>query len=333
MRAGLSPQSSAAPGFESLQQAAQWFALLRSEEATEADRARWRAWIDQRSENCDAWQYVENVSRRFQPLQSENEKQAVEKVLRAANGPAAARRRALRAIVLVSGTGLLGWAAVRGTPLRDMLTAWRADYRTGTGERREIVLGDGTRIWLNTSSAFDADYRPAMRRIRLVMGEVLIETAHDAVRPFVVDTGQGRLQALGTRFTVRQFEGLTYLAVYEGAVEVHTAESGRTQVVDAGYQLTFTREAIGPTTPADRARQAWTRGILLADNIPLQDLVGELVRYRRGYLGCAPEVADLRVMGTFPLNDTDRVLAMLENALPVQVRRTLPWWTTVEAKT
>jgi transmembrane sensor len=249
------------------------------------------------------------------------------------NGPAAARRRVLRAIVLVSGTGLLGWAAVRGTPLRDMLTAWRADYRTGTGERREIVLVDGTRIWLNTSSAFDADYRPAMRRIRLVMGEVLIETAHEAVRPFVVDTGQGRLQALGTRFNVRQFEGLTYLAVYEGAVQVRTAESGRTQVVDAGQQLTFTRDAIGPTTPADRARQAWARGILLADNIPLQDLVGELARYRRGYLGCAPEVADLRVMGTFPLNDTDRVLAMLENALPVQVRRTLPWWASVEART
>jgi transmembrane sensor len=330
--ADLSPPASAAPGFESLQQAAQWFALLRSDEATAEDRARWRAWIDQRREHREAWQYVENVGRRFEPLQSDREKLAAGKALKAANGSKAGRRRALRMIAVVSGAGMLGWAIVRETPLRDVLLAWRADYRTGTGEVREILLADGTRVWLNTASALNADYQTGLRRLRLVAGEVLIETAPDATRSFVVDTDHGRLHALGTRFTVRQFEDFTYLAVYEGAVEVRTAQGDRAQVIDAGQQVTFTRESIAVPTAAERARQAWARGILVADNIPLRDLIAELARYPRGHLGCAPEVAGIRVMGTFPLNDPERALALLQGALPVQVRRTLPWWVSVEAR-
>ncbi len=333
MRAvGLLPQSTNAPAFESLQQAAQWFALLRSDEATEQDRIRWRMWIDQRRENREAWQHVENVSRRFEPLQSDNEKLPAEKALKAGRGPKSSRRRALRMIAIVSGTGLLGWVAVRGTPLRDALIAWQADYSTGTGEVREFMLADGTRIWLNTASALSADYQTGMRHLRLMAGEVLIETAQDVARPFVLDTDHGRLHALGTRFTVRQLEGFTYLAVYEGAVEVRTAEGDRAQIIDAGQQVTFTRETIAPPGAAERARQAWARGILVADNIALIDLIAELARYRRGHLGCAPEVGGLRVMGTYPLNDPERALALLENALPVNVRRTLPWWVTVESK-
>jgi transmembrane sensor len=72
--------------------------------------------------------------------------------------------------------------------------------------------------------------------------------------------------------------------------------------------------------------------MLVADNIPLRQLIGELSRYRPGHLGCAPEVAELSVMGTYSLADTDRVLALLEDALPVKTRKTLPWWTTVVAK-
>lgn len=43
-----------------------------------------------------------------------------------------------------------------------------------------------------------------------------------------------------------------------------------------------------------------------------------------------PLIASLRVMGTYPLNDTDQVLAMLESALPVRVSRRFDWWVTLE---
>ena len=169
--------------------------------------------------------------------------------------------------------------------------------------------------------------------MRLHRGEILVHTAPDATlpaRPFVVDTVQGRLRALGTRFAVRQMDAATTVAVFEGAVEVRPATPGAAAlVVRAGEQTRFTATAGDPVTPADSARQAWTRGLLLAENMRLAEFIAELARYRPGHLGCAPEVADLRLVGAYDTTDTDRVLAALEATLPVRVRTPLPWWVVV----
>jgi transmembrane sensor len=73
--------------------------------------------------------------------------------------------------------------------------------------------------------------------------------------------------------------------------------------------------------------------MLVVDNTRLEDLVHELGRYRRGYLGVAPEIADLRITGSFPLHDTDLALSALLPTLPVQIEQHTPWWVTVAAKT
>ena len=80
------------------------------------------------------------------------------------------------------------------------------------------------------------------------------------------------------------------------------------------------------------AREAWTQGTLVADNITLRDVVRELRRYRKGHLGIADEVADLTVYGNFPIQDTDRVLAMLASALPIRIEQPYVWWTSIEKR-
>jgi len=162
-----------------------------------------------------------------------------------------------------------------------------------------------------------------------VTGEAFIDTAADPSRPFVVETPQGRLRALGTRFTVRLDGEQTLLAVYEGAVQIRTRQ-GAGVTLQAGEQVRFSAEAPEPIQPADRAREAWRRGVLVAKNITLSEVATELRRYRHGRLGLDPEVADLRVFGNLPLTDTDDTLDMLASALPVRIRRTLPWWVSIE---
>lgn len=51
--------------------------------------------------------------------------------------------------------------------------------------------------------------------------------------------------------------------------------------------------------------------------MPLADFQGELGRYHPGVLRCAPDVASLRVVAAFPVADTDQVLSMLQEVLPV----------------
>lgn len=317
---------------QAMEQAAEWFALLRSGEATATDRAQWQAWLNSSAENEQAWHYVECISERFKPIQSSPKRRNAANAFRTVNSRPGRRRQIVLGIAALMGAGTLGWVTWRHSPLPGIALAWTADYRTGTGEIREIMLSDNTRVWLNAASAFNEDYRNNQRRLHLVAGEILIQTATDAFRPFVVDTPQGQLRALGTRFTMRLEQAETFVAVYEGAVEVRTAATGTTAVIPAGQQTRFTSTSLAAGETADPAREAWTRGILIAQNIPLAEVVQELRRYHNGHLGIAPEVANLPVFGSYPANDPDRALAMLESVMPIRVRRTLPWWVSIEPR-
>ncbi len=96
--------------------------------------------------------------------------------------------------------------------------------------------------------------------------------------------------------------------------------------------MSFTAASIGPLRLANEQGSAWTRGMLVAVDWRLDDLLAELSRYRHGFLGCSPDIAGLRLSGTFLLDDTEGVLANLEDSLPVQVRRLTRYWVRVEAR-
>ena len=324
--ATAAPTSTPTPAFEDLQQAAAWFAVLQSGATSDAERAQWRRWLDTGPQQRAAWQRVEAVSGEFAGLAGLPARQALDR--RAVDGR---RRAALRTLAIVPIAGLAGWLVAGHVPWR----GWVAAHRTGTGERREIVLADGSQLWLNTATAVDIDFSPTLRRIVLHAGELLVSSGHDAAfatRPLVVDVPQGRLTALGTRFSVRQEEGVVRLAVFEGAVEARPADGGPPRTLSAGQRARVFADRVDAPAPVAVDDDAWTRGMLVADGMRLSDFIAELGRYRPGYLGCAPEVAGLRIVGAYPLADTDRILDALQATLPVWVHRPMPWWTVVGAR-
>ncbi|MGC5699083.1 FecR domain-containing protein [Pseudomonas sp. NFXW11] len=312
----------------SLQQAANWYVQLQDAAVSDEQRRHWQAWIDQAAEHRQAWGYVQRVSQRLLPLQEAGAQQAASQALRAERRKPLARRQVLGGLLLMG----LGWGTWRNTALPQALERWRADYATGTGEIRDTRLSDGTHLWLNALTALDVRYSALQRLLWLHQGEILIDTAQDPQRPFRVATEHGRLQALGTRFSVRREAQRSLLNVYAGAVQVQSANGAQVQVVQAGQQLAFDAAGLGPLLGASAAREAWSRGLLLADNLPLAQLLEELGRYRPGHLGCDPAIGQLPVMGSFPLHDSDQALALLEAALPVRVERLASWWVTLEPR-
>lgn len=311
------------PSHAVLEQAAEWYARLRDGKASVQDRADWRQWLHTAEEHQTAWRYVEEISRSFEPLRNiPNPRQATDSLC-AANDRLRSRRRVLLGMATLAGSGLLGGLIGDEHLLPGGLMAWVADYRTAIGEQREITLADGSRLWLNTASAINVHFNAYERRIQLVTGELFIDTAKDARRPFQADTAQGQLRALDTRFNVRQEEGETWLSVYQGAVEIRTSATGATRIIPSGQQTHFSEDLIAADDAADQAREAWTQGTLIADNIALRDVICELRRYRRGHLGIADDIADLKVYGHFPIQDTDRVLRMLTTALPIRIAQPL----------
>jgi transmembrane sensor len=201
------------------------------------------------------------------------------------------------------------------------------------------VLADGTRVDLNTATAFDIAFTDTERRVVLHAGEILVETGPDVnrassvYRPFIVQTSQGSIRALGTRFDVRSESGdATRVAVLHGAVEITPVSMPELKrVVAAGEQTRFTATSINPASAVDPHIADWSRGVLFADRVRLDDFAAQLSRYRPGVLRCDPAVASLRITGAFQIGNTDSILAALPDTLPVRVVYRTRYWVTIVA--
>jgi transmembrane sensor len=303
---------------EILREAAAWFASLADASASEAERQSWREWLDASPDHARAWRRVEEVMGHLVPLTGAG--------VAARSALAETRRRRRRVI------GALGvlLAAVGGTALlrmpwrewREEAAMQRADYRAGVGRISTTELADGSRIWLGSLGVLDLEYGSALRRLHLYRGDLLVETATDRAlpaRPFVVDTPHGRLRALGTRFAVRADPGFSRVDVYAGAVELTPAEVGEpVHVVHAGAHAVFDGTALRSVGQASPGRESWSRGILAADRMRLDELATELSRWHPVTVKCDPEVAALQVVGAYPIRDLDRIFAALSASLLVR---------------
>ncbi|NTX44381.1 FecR domain-containing protein [Burkholderia cepacia] len=296
----------------------------RTGEAFDAALARWRA---EDPAHDAAWRHIETMQQRLGGLTAGLDPQAAHAALLS---PRAGRRRAaVKALAVLLFAGGAAWMA---EPAR-RAAIWPADLRTAVGERRTVTLADRTVVVLDTDTALDVRFDAAVRGLRLLRGTIMVTSGHDdrvPARPLVVATAQGELRPLGTRFAVRQRDGATRVEVFAGAVRVQPDDAAAgARVIAAGEGADFTRDAIGVPAPLDAYASAWTGGMLVASRMRLADLVAELDRYRRGSLRCDAAVADLRVSGTYPLDDPARVLDTLKATLPIDVHYLTRYWATV----
>jgi len=303
-----------------IRQAAEWLVELQSDAVTPRMRSAWTRWREAHPDHEAAWQRVQSLAGKLRSLP--------EPLAHATLAPASGRPSRRHTIKVLT---LLAMAAGGGVLASRQLPSWTADQRTRVGQRGQITLADGSRVDVNTDSAIDVRFSDAQRRVVLLRGEILVTTARDVVspsRPFLVETGYGVLRALGTRFSVRLHDEDCEIQVFEGAVEVRAGQA-EPYVVNAGERARLGLAGVVAAGPAQARSLGWTQGMLLANDMPLGDFLAELGRHRQGYLGCDPAVARLKVSGSFPLADTERVLGVLQADLPIEVQRFTPYWTRV----
>jgi transmembrane sensor len=318
-----------------LQAATEWYLRLTSGNTTDADYAAWTAWKNANAEHARIWKSIEEVTHSFAGLDTslgmavlDNGKRYAQPA-RTANG----RRQALKQLGLLLVVGTTGWWTYRDKPWQELL----ADYATQTGETRNVVLEDGTRLMLNTDSLVSLNFSANERKVVLLRGEILIETGHGdkgLYRPFIVQTDHGAVTALGTRFSVRRHEAHTTVSLYEGSLSIAPKLGSRHSrvILQAGEFIEFDELAIIGRTTLSPGTDAWSTGFLIVDKMPLKEFLAELSRYRPGVLRCDPEVAALRISGAYPIYDPDAVLDSIAQTLPVRVETFTRYWTTIKAK-
>ncbi len=310
-----------------IREAARWLVRLHSGEAGPEDHAAFERWRQGDPEREVAWQRAQRLSQQFNAVPP------------ALGVPLLTRqRRANRRAVLrtVAALGVTLPAAWLGYRLAASPSGGEA-YRTAVGGHQDLTLADGSQVQMNTDTDVDVRFSEHTRMLQLRAGEVYVRTASDpsgTARPFIIETPQGRLRALGTRFVVRRPEGddaTTALTVLEHRVEVTLRGGGAPRIVNAGESLRFTANAFLPARPAGPEAPGWTRGVIEASNMRLDAFLAELSRYRRGVVRCDPAVAGLRVSGVFRLEDTDAVLAIVARTLGLRVVERTRYWVTLSS--
>ncbi|THF66167.1 FecR family protein [Pseudothauera nasutitermitis] len=311
------------PDFALLKEAADWATTLHFGTPSSAEHDAFERWRGQSPQHEAAWARAQSVLSAFGQLDGDTGKGTLHALERMRG-----RRRSLRVLGALLLAAPAGWLAWNQAPWRE----WSADLATVTGERRTWMLPDDSRLVLNTASAVNIAYGEAERRIVLVEGEILVTTHADpspVFRPFIVETAQGQIRALGTRFGVRRVDDdRTRVSVFEHAVEIQPLD-GPPRILQAGEQADFDAFGVRAGKPVDAGAALWEHGMLVARNMRLAEVVAELGRHRRGILRCDPAVADLRVSGSISLGDSDAALALLAQTMPLRVARITPYWITV----
>lgn len=301
---------------EAVRAAARWLALLDSGDASETDLLRLAQWRASSSLHEDVWQKASLLRQRFTALPGTLAMATLDR-------PYAGRRALLKQALGIAALLPTAWLVSRELPL----DAWTADMHTSVGERRQVLLSDGTSVQLNTDSAVDIDL--GARRLTLLRGEVAIKVPANLSLTLQVPYGQVVLG--GGEVCLRLIDQACRVSIVEGVASLQPLR-GPAQVLQAGQQANLHVAGFGPVTGLDEWRLGWREGVLRLDDRPLGELLHELRRYRPGVLRWAPELERLRVTGTFRLDDTDRVLALLAASLPLQVRTRTRYWVSLGAR-
>lgn len=219
--------------------------------------------------------------------------------------------------------------------LVDPVLLLRADYRTAPGERRLIVLDDGSEIDLGPDSAIAIKYSDHQRRVELLAGQAYFSVAplsDNGFRPFIVAAASGTARALGTQYMVSCLPTAVAVTVIEHDVEVvRTAADGHQERVVLGIGQSVHYDDSGLSFPEEvnlAQATAWRRDRLIFDQVPLAEVVAELNRYRHGkILITDSQLAERLVSGVFHVQDPEAVLATIVRDLHVRTLSLPPFVT------
>lgn len=234
------------------------------------------------------------------------------------------------------------------------LAAARNSYQTEIGEQRAVVLADGSRIHLNTSTRIRVDFDQHVRRVELQEGEALFEVAKAAARPFEVVAGKRAITALGTSFVVRRDAQRLAVTLVEGKVAVHDLDElgvsapararenpephqssrrpdapidrgSRDLILSPGDRLTI---AAGRSSaidhPALSRLTAWQRGLVVLDAALLNEAIEEMNRYNRTKIVLVDGTVDEalpRISGAFRVGDPASFARALATTYGLGVKR------------
>lgn len=205
----------------------------------------------------------------------------------------------------------------------------QADYVSGTGEGRQVMLADGTTVDLDTASAISARVAASGRDAALLSGRAFFQVVPDRERRFSVVAGNATVVVTGTAFSVDLAPDTIAVAVQSGSVTVRDDRGNAAGTrLQAGDRLRIDRATAVMSRDRIPAAQvaAWRHGQLVVEDVTIAEVVDELRRYHRGFVVIRDEaLARRRVTGVYDLRDPEAALRAVVQPYAGSVRAVTPY--------
>lgn len=284
--------------------------VLTSGEATTADAEEIKLWRGQSPEHEAAFRAAVKVWKQFGEVA-------------AAQTPKPQRRDRIARRAFIGGAlaaTVAGYCLVR--PPMQLWPSWRellADFRTGKGEHREVVLSDATTVELGTftSLAVSPGSPGGGPDVRLISGEAAFTTRER--QPLIVDVERLRVIASNASFNARCIDGVIAVTCISGDVNVE--EGRQTILLVAGQQIASRDGALGAVVDVDVGQAtSWRTGMLIFQDKPLAEVIEEVNRYRPGRIVIANDELSHRIVnGTFRGDQIDTFIAQIQRLFGAKV--------------
>lgn len=302
-----------------LNEAADWWVLLSDEDVQPADKLAHQNWLRQHPDNQKAFNELQILWDEFDTQENESALSArvLNQVLSEQASYIPEKSKTLLGLGFFALTSLSCYLYQLG------VGGMSADYYTLTGESQSVLLEDGSRVYMDTNTAFDLEFSARERRLVLHKGQVYADVTTAAKRPFIVQTPNSQVTALGTRFSVKTSPYDTQVVVTESRVEL-CVEHAQIACVRGGEGETMRwqdEQLYGPESVNTHIATAWLEHRLVANKRSASDVLQELEAYFSGVIVYQKsELEQISVSGVYPTNDIAQALTMLSRHPRLEVR-------------
>lgn len=198
---------------------------------------------------------------------------------------------------------------------------------TPKGGQYQVVLPDGTRVWLNASTSFryPLSFATSSRReVGLLYGEAYFEVSEDAAHPFVVHSDRQQTQVIGTHFNINAYsdEETIKTTLLSGAVKVTDLLSEQDVLLRPGQQSIVGRAGMRVQTLGDTNIILWKDGKFVFDNEPMSAVMRQIARWYKVRVVYRDAVQDVRLSGSVSrFENISTLLEKLEQTGLVRFKR------------
>lgn len=315
---------------ELIQSAANWHVVMHSGEVTPSEKAEFSKW-HQQLENAEAYEHFTKIWSRFEPALPTPARDAVCQTLEHHQSRYSYINKTIASCFIMT---VLSGFILNNTIFGQVILS---DHVALTYQSNNINLSDDSQISLSPLSAVNIHYTNEQRAIELVSGQVMVDVTKDSNRPLIINSKYGSARALGTQFSVSNYDEYSQVSVYESSVEVCShydknisqLQNSPKLIIDRCRQLSA-GETSKVTVNGVEAPQTMNKGwhvnviqqTLIVDDQSLLSVLAKLQEHHLGYLKInVTALVGINVSGVFPLNDVDHALSVISTSLPIKITR------------